>query len=132
MKGTDLNERPIHLGRGASAIVEPRFTGGMDWYQAYGERHPDDGGEGRLVSAFTFDSPWDAWEMHPAGSEVVICTAGSITLHQEKADGSKASVTLTPGQYAINEPGTWHTADVASSATAVFITAGEGTQHRPR
>jgi hypothetical protein len=30
------------------------------------------------------------------------------------------------------EPGTWHTADVAGAATAVFITAGLGTQHRPR
>jgi hypothetical protein len=37
-----------------------------------------------------------------------------------------------PGQYAINEPGTWHTADVTGETTALFITAGLGTQHRPR
>lgn len=35
-------------------------------------------------------------------------------------------------EYAINEPGTWHTADVQSEATALFVTAGMGTQHRPR
>ena len=41
-------------------------------------------------------------------------------------------VTLNPGEYVINEPGTWHTADVEKAATAVFITAGLGTEHRPR
>ena len=70
--------------------------------------------------------------MHPHGSEVVICTAGKITLHQERADGSSATVTLSPGQYLINEPGTWHTADVEGEATALFITAGSGTQLRRR
>ncbi len=132
MKAIPLSEFPIHLGRGASAEVEPRFTGEMDWYAGYGERHAADGAEGRLVSSYTFESPWDVWEMHPLGAEVVICTEGSMTLHQEKADGSRATVTLTPGEYAINEPGTWHTADVDGRASAVFITAGEGTEHRPR
>ncbi|HEX8058599.1 MAG TPA: cupin, partial [Novosphingobium sp.] len=47
-------------------------------------------------------------------------------------DGSTASVTLRPGEYAINPPGTWHTADVADQATALFITSGLGTDHRPR
>jgi hypothetical protein len=31
-----------------------------------------------------------------------------------------------------NEPGTWHSANVVGEATALFITAGMGTQHRPR
>jgi hypothetical protein len=55
-----------------------------------------------------------------------------MTLHQEQPDGSRGSVTLGAGQYAINEPGTWHTADIKDEATAVFITAGKGTRHRPR
>jgi len=55
-----------------------------------------------------------------------------LTLHQERADGTKLTVALTPGQYAINEAGTWHTADVEGAAAAVIITAGWGTQHRPR
>jgi len=41
-------------------------------------------------------------------------------------------VPLAAGEYAINPPGVWHTADVTETATAIFITAGEGTQHRPR
>ena len=132
MTATDIAVHPIHLGLGARAEIEPPFGGGLDWFAAYGERHAGDGAEGRLVAMFTFTEPWDAWEMHPNGSEVVLCVAGSITLHQEDADGAAATVVLGPGQYAINPPGTWHTADVADSATALFITAGLGTRHRPR
>lgn len=127
----DLTITPIHLGLGATAVTEPPFTG-MDWYEAYAERHASDGVEGRLVSMHRFDAPWDMWEMHPHGAEVVLCVGGSITLHQETASGDERSVTLGVGDYAVNEPGTWHTADVDETATAVFITAGLGTEHRPR
>lgn len=131
MEPIDLSLRPIHLGRNGSAVVEPEFTG-MEWYMAYGERHAADGREGRLVSLFTFTAPWDSWEMHPSGHEAVFCVGGSITLHQEHPDGSTQTVVLGPGQYAINDPGVWHTADIDGEATALFITAGEGTQGRPR
>jgi len=132
MNGFELNSRPVHLGLQATAVVEPEFTGSMQWYMGYVQRHAADGIEGRLVSMHTFATPWDVWEMHPNGSEVVLCTAGTITLRQERPDGTAASVTLMAGQYAINQPGTWHTADVDGPATALFITAGVGTQHRPR
>ena len=128
-----LEVHPIHLGLGATAEVEPAYTGDMSWYAAYSERHDaTDGVEARLVSTHTFAEPWDVWEMHPLGAEVVLCTAGSMTLHQEHADGSTATATLRAGEYVINPPGTWHTADVDGEATAVFITAGMGTEHRPR
>ena len=128
-----LEVHPIHLGLGATAVVEPEFTGGPDWYAAYGARHDDaDGVEGRLVSMHTFTEPWDVWEMHPVGHEVVLCTAGTMTLHQEHGDGATATVTLQAGEYTINPPGTWHTADIDGEAPGVFITAGMGTEHRPR
>jgi len=129
--GANIFSFPIHLGLGATAVPQPEFTG-MEWYEAYEDRHVADGKEGRLVSMFTFDKSWDMWELHPNGAEVVLCTAGSITLHQERADGSRNTVTLKPGEYVVNEAGTWHTADVDKEATAVFITAGLGTTHRPR
>ena len=129
---TDIGTHPIHLGLGATAVSEPEFTGEMSWYGGYTERHRDDGIEGRLVTMHTFSESWDVWEMHPVGSEVVLCTAGAITLHQEHADGTTVEVALGPGEYAINEPGTWHTADLDGTATALFITAGQGTEHRPR
>lgn len=128
----EISVHPIHLGLGAVAEVEPEFTGDMSWYEGYGARHSGDGAEGRLVSMHTFDKSWDTWEMHPVGSEVVLCVAGQITLHQEHSDGRTETVTLGSGRYVINPPGTWHTADVESSATALFITAGMGTEIRPR
>ena len=131
MNGTPLDRFPIHLGRGGSAIAEPEFTG-QDWYQAYGARHAGDGTEGRLVSFYRFEESWPMWEMHPHGSEVVICVSGRMTLHQQLADGTETSVELGAGEYAINPPGAWHTADLSEPASALFITSGEGTQHRPR
>jgi len=122
---------PLHLGLGATVVAQPEFTG-MDWYVDYALRHGADGTEGRLVSMYRFNDPWDSWEMHPHGDEAVICLSGSMTLYQEHVDGSKASVVLGPGEYVINPPGTWHTADVGEPATALFITAGAGTEHRPR
>ena len=132
MSKHDLNTNPIHLGLNATAMAEPEFNGAMEWYQGYEARHASDGAEGRLVSLHTFSAPWDMWEMHPSGSEVVLCTAGEMTLHQEMPGGKTVKIMLTKGEYAINPPGVWHTADVAGSATALFITAGAGTQHRPR
>ena len=131
MSAKSLSERFIHLGLGATAVAQPPFDG-MAWYEGYGHRHDGDGAEGRLVSMYTFTESWDSWEMHPVGTEVVLCTAGEMTLHQEHADGTTNRVTIRAGEYAINPPGTWHTADVAGEATAVFITAGLGTEHRPR
>ncbi|MDQ3262188.1 MAG: cupin domain-containing protein [Myxococcota bacterium] len=126
----DLSKHPVHLGRGATAVSEPEFTG-SEWYEGYGTRHQSDGKEGRLVSMYTFESSWDTWEVHPEGSELVLCTAGELTLVQE-VNGREVRTVLRPGEYAINDPGIWHTADVTGPATAVFVTAGLGTAHRPR
>jgi quercetin dioxygenase-like cupin family protein len=126
-----LDKNPLHLGLGATAVVQPEFTG-MAWYEGYISRNSGDGTEGRLVTISTFHESWPMWEMHPAGDEVVLCLSGVMTLHQEMRDGSKAKVTISAGEYAINPPGCWHTADIESSAQALFITAGLGTEHRTR
>jgi mannose-6-phosphate isomerase-like protein (cupin superfamily) len=104
----------------------------MEWYADYSARNAADGAEGRLVSHSHFAENWTSWEMHPAGDEVVLCLSGRMTLHQEFADGTTSTVTIGPGDYAINPPGCWHTADVEGEAAALFITAGLGTEHRPR
>lgn len=127
---TKISENPIHLGLGATAVIESPITGG-EWYAGYEKRRASDGNEARLVAEFSFRESWSMWEMHPNGSEIVICTAGEMTLVQE-IDGESVRTTLRPGEYAINGPGVWHTADVEDGATALFITAGAGTQHRPR
>ena len=68
MSARDITAHPVHLGLGATAEVEPLFTGAMDWYTDYATRHAEDGAEGRLVSMHAFDASWDIWEMHPRGN----------------------------------------------------------------
>jgi mannose-6-phosphate isomerase-like protein (cupin superfamily) len=127
----DLSRFPAHIGLGARVERLSEFDGSPDWYMSYGAAHSADGLEGRLVSMHTFTEPWTSWERHPNGDELVLCVDGQMTLHQE-VDGSDRTVTLRAGEAVINPPGVWHTADVEGPATAVFITAGAGTEVRAR
>jgi mannose-6-phosphate isomerase-like protein (cupin superfamily) len=134
MTARRLETHPIHLGLGGVAVEQPEFPRderAMQWYADYGARHADDGTEGRLVSCFRFTEDWAGWEMHPAGAEVVVCVEGAMTLIQE-IDGAEVRTALAAGEYAINPPGVWHTADVPHEAVGFFITAGAGTSGRPR
>ena len=134
MTSRSLETHPIHLGRGGTAVAQPAFSPderAMQWYEDYWARHAGDGAEGRLVGRYRFSENWTNWEMHPAGAEVVICIEGTMTLIQE-IDGETVRTTLEAGEYAINPPGVWHTADIAGHATGLFITPGVGTHHRPR
>jgi mannose-6-phosphate isomerase-like protein (cupin superfamily) len=71
------------------------------------------------------------WEMHPRGEELVVCVAGTMVLHQE-IDGEDRTVELGTGDAVINPAGVWHTADVTGPCTALFVTAGAGTEVRNR
>jgi len=130
--GHSLDRFPVHLGLGAVATVQPEFTGDMAWYMDYATRHGADGKDGWLVATHRFTESWDSWEVHPAGHEVVFCLMGAMTLVQEFPDGHVEHVTIKAGEYAINPPGVWHTADIEGEAEALFITAGWGTEGRPR
>lgn len=135
MTARNLARQPLHLGLRASAVPQPEFPAdneqAMAWYADYAARTEADGAEGRLVSSYRFTEDWQGWEMHPAGDEVVICTGGEMELVQ-LVDGEEKRTVLRAGEYAVNPAGCWHTADIAGEATAIFITAGQGTQHRPR
>jgi len=126
-----LERFPVHLGGVGAAETLPAFDGSGEWYMRYAQAHAADGRNGRLVSMFTFTESWPSWEVHPHGHELVVCTAGTMTLHQE-IDGNVRTVTLHAGDAVINPPGAWHTADIEGTATALFITAGEGTENRVR
>lgn len=123
----DLATCFAHLDDAGGAKAQPEF-GGMEWYADYEARN---GGSGRLVALHAFSAPWDSWEMHPAGDEMVICTRGELTLVQE-AQGGEVRIPLLAGQYAINPAGVWHTADADTPCDVLFITAGAGTRHKPR
>jgi mannose-6-phosphate isomerase-like protein (cupin superfamily) len=75
-------------------------------------------------------SDWPVWEMHPNGDEIVCLLSGSVTFVLEREGGEEAVRLTRSGAYVIVPKGTWHTAKVGSAARMLFITAGEGTQHR--
>jgi quercetin dioxygenase-like cupin family protein len=80
---------------------------------------------------FDGDGPGDHWERHPAGDELVVCLTGSVTVTRD-LDGVPARVLLGPGEATVNPAGVWHAVDMTGPASILTITAGLGTDHRPR
>jgi uncharacterized cupin superfamily protein len=85
-----------------------------------------------LVTTSAFTASWTSWERHPLGDEIVCLLSGHVTLVQETPAGATRIEMDRPGQFAVNPRGTWHTADVHAESLMLFITAGEGTEGRPR
>jgi len=83
-----------------------------------------------LVTTQSFTQSWPLWEMHPQGDEIVVLISGSLDFVLEKKTGNKILPMRTTGCWAIVPRGVWHTARVNSPSIMLFITAGEGTQHR--
>jgi mannose-6-phosphate isomerase-like protein (cupin superfamily) len=127
----DLTATPVHLGLGATAVPLPGFSWDPSYFGPYLERTAADGDEGRLVTMFNFDEPWSVWEAHPRGAELVVCVSGRATVIQQDG-GEVRRVDLGAGQAIVNPPGVWHTADTGEATTMLFVTAGRGTEHRPR
>jgi mannose-6-phosphate isomerase-like protein (cupin superfamily) len=126
----DLSTTYVHLGLGATATPLPDFEWSTDYLTAYEERFASDGIEGRLVVVSPQTQTWDTWERHPAGEEVVVLLTGRVDVIQE-LDGAEVSTPLGPGEALINPIGVWHRTVVHVPGTALFITPGMGTEHRP-
>jgi quercetin dioxygenase-like cupin family protein len=126
----DLSSTYVHLGLGATATPLPDFQWSQEYLEGYERRFAADGVEGRLVVISPQTSTWDVWERHPAGEEVVVLLSGRVDLVQE-LDGEEVTTSLAPGQATINPTGVWHRSVVHEPGTALFITPGIGTEHRP-
>jgi mannose-6-phosphate isomerase-like protein (cupin superfamily) len=83
-----------------------------------------------LVTSHAFDTDWSTWEMHPKGDEIVCLLSGAVTFILEREGGNQAIDLTESGAYVIVPKGTWHTAKARAASRMLFITAGEGTQHR--
>jgi mannose-6-phosphate isomerase-like protein (cupin superfamily) len=84
-----------------------------------------------LVTMFSFSADWQVSEMHPNGDELVCLLDGRLTMVLEHADGEELLELRDAGSYVLVPRGTWHTARTQTTCRMLFITAGEGTQHRP-
>jgi mannose-6-phosphate isomerase-like protein (cupin superfamily) len=85
-----------------------------------------------LVTTSDHSADWPSWEMHPNGDEIVCLLAGAAVLTLEAPDGTRDQIELTEqGNFVFISRGTWHTARISAATRFLFITAGEGTRHRP-
>ena len=123
--GFDVTDIYVHLpdGGGASEVeCTPDF-----WRElASGARRYD----GRMMTANHVSADMAHWEMHPAGEEVLVSVSASVEAVHQHENGEE-SVTLVPGNACIVPRGTWHRIRVVEPGVLVFITPGEGTQHKP-
>jgi hypothetical protein len=87
--------------------------------------------QGRLMSASRFSSPWQSWERHPAGEELVMLLSGAVELVLEAPEGRRRVPLAAVGEFALIPAGIWHTATTATPSTLLFLTPGAGTEHRP-
>ena len=85
---------------------------------------------GRMVSFSRMTADWSHWERHPAGDELLIVMSGALDLILDEPDGDRR-VRLQDRAGFIVPRGVWHRAEVHAPADILFITAGEGTEHRP-
>lgn len=120
---------------GTSALLP---GGGEFWSQLMSGKPSDPGirrlmgnKHARLLAVLPLRADWTNWEMHPAGDEILYMLEGRSTFVLDLADGAKET-TLSTGSMLVVPQGIWHTATVNEPGRMLAITAGLGTQHRPR
>ena len=70
------------------------------------------------------------WEIHPAGEEVLVSVSATAEAVLQGEDGDD-TIALVPGSACIVPRGVWHRITVTEPGVVVFITHGEGTEHKP-
>jgi mannose-6-phosphate isomerase-like protein (cupin superfamily) len=124
----DLRVDAVHLDHGTRALPVLAFNHD---YDAYIAKFCAPGAPGRLVTLATSEADWPVWEVHPEGDELVVVISGRARFIQD-FDGEHTRMELGPGEAVLNPAGVPHTADVLAPFTALYITPGPGTEHRPR
>lgn len=83
-----------------------------------------------LISSHRCNNDWPTWEMHPNGDEIVCLISGDVEFSLRNGDGERQFRLRSPGDFVVVPKGVWHTAHVKKSAQLMFVTPGEGTEHR--
>ena len=125
----ELTSTYVHLGEGGTSTALEVTASFWPDLMASKLAHL---GPGRLVIQACFADDWSNWEMHPNGDEVVLLLAGEVDLVLEQKGGHRTVELRSLGSFALIPRGIWHTANTDRASSMLFITAGEGTEHRPR
>ncbi|MEP3073714.1 cupin domain-containing protein [Maricaulis sp.] len=126
MPGTTFDPRKtyIHLAPSGASEVD---TSGDFWGElASGQRdYP-----GRLAMVLPMTGDFPHWERHPAGEELVMMLSGTMDLILEE-DAGERTVRIGPGEAVLVPTGVWHRGVIIEPGEALFVTEGEGTDHKP-
>ena len=120
-----------HLLTQAPFIMAPDGRGhvkpwGPSFYEELDQQF--DGFRGHvLVTTFAFSEPWDTWEVHPEGDELVYLLSGSADFVLRQGGADHILTVREPGSYVVVPKNTWHTARPHEPTQMLFITPGEGT-----
>lgn len=125
----DFADSVVVLGPGRSAIAS---AGGDAFWQALMSGRRPDVEEGWLISRATSEGAWATSEMHPEGEEIIVLLDGKATVVLERGGTVTEHALEHRGQLVIVPRGTWHYATSDRPVDLLFITAGKGTEHRPR
>jgi mannose-6-phosphate isomerase-like protein (cupin superfamily) len=116
----------IYLGLDGKGAVRS-LPVGPDFWETL-DQNP--AARGTLVTQGVSDGDWAHREMHPKGDEGVYLLDGDVTMIFERRRGEKR-VRLAPRQAVVVPAGVWHRALVPVSSRLLFMTYGEGTEHKP-
>ncbi len=87
--------------------------------------------DGYLITVSDIRNDMPHWEMHPNGNEVLYLLSGKLDILIEQA-GREQRIPLRAEDPGLVVPaGAWHRAVVVEPARMMFVTWGEGTEHRP-
>lgn len=83
-----------------------------------------------LISCYEFAEDWSGWEMHPYGDETIVLLSGAVTLVLQQQEGEQWVPLTQVGQAVVVPQHIWHTAKTTVHSKLLFITPGEGTEHK--
>lgn len=120
----DLRDTFVHLKQSGAGLVatSPEFWAEL----ASGERRYP----GRLAMVLPMTEDFSNWERHPAGEELIVMLSGACTLIIETEAG-EARTRLDAGKAVLVPAGAWHRAEILDPSEALFVTEGEGAEHKP-
>lgn len=126
IKTHSINQDFIVLSPDKSATIEAADAG---LYHRLTRDYQDFKGH-ELISCHEFNEDWSSWEKHPNGDEVVILLSGEVTLVLQTEDGRESVQLKEQGGYVVVPKNVWHTALTRVETKLLFITPGQGTDHK--
>ena len=123
-----FNPRRTHLLLDAGGMAERIELDESFWPDVMAGRRRLDG---RLIGAVRLTADIDHWEMHPAADEVLLRLSGAFGVALEEQGRRRVLELRAAAPACIVPAGVWHTILVREPGDLLFMTAGEGTEHRP-